>query len=268
MNIESILLIHFSPTGTTRKVITVIAENIGAESVRDYDLAPSASGTKIFEPGGYDLAVIGAPVYAGRIPPPVRESLLRLEGKSIPAVITVVYGNRAYDDALLELKDISEESGFVPVAGGAFIGEHSFADKDKPIAMGRPDAEDLKKAKDFGELIRKKLDNIGDQDNIPRLEVPGEFPYKEMPSNSKKIPPDTIEDLCTTCGTCASVCPTSAVTVTDTVTTVSDDCISCCACIKNCPTGARVLVNPHIIKIAEWLHKDFRERKEPEIYGV
>ena len=40
-----------------------------------------------------------------------------------PAVLVVVYGNRAYDDALLELSDIATGAGFVPLAAGAFVGE-------------------------------------------------------------------------------------------------------------------------------------------------
>lgn len=133
--------------------------------------------------------------------------------------------------------------------------------------MGRPDPEDLKKARDFGALILKKLGDLDNLDRAPLLEVPGKFPYKEPTKKPPvNIPPGTAEDLCIKCGTCSSVCPTSAVTVSDTVTTRADDCISCCACIKNCPTGARVLKNPRIIEIAEWLYKNFQERKEPEVY--
>ena len=53
---------------------------------------------------------------------------MRLQAHNTPAVCVVVYGNRAYDDALLELKDILTERGCRPIAGAAFIGEHSFSD--------------------------------------------------------------------------------------------------------------------------------------------
>ena len=40
------------------------------------------------------------------------------------------------------LKDLAVEAGFKPIAGGAFIGEHSFADSKFPIAHRRPDQKD------------------------------------------------------------------------------------------------------------------------------
>lgn len=39
-------------------------------------------------------------------------------------ICLVVYGNRVYDDALRELKDILIADGCNPIAVGAFIGEH------------------------------------------------------------------------------------------------------------------------------------------------
>lgn len=67
----------------------------------------------------------------------------------------VMYGNREYEDALLELNNIVVEAGFQPVAGGAFIDEHSFENDSTPIAKGRPDIKDLQKATEFGRTIRK-----------------------------------------------------------------------------------------------------------------
>ncbi len=52
------------------------------------------------------------------------------------AIAIVLYGNRNYDDALIELKDILELDGFKVVAGAAFIGEHSFSNN---LAKNRPD---------------------------------------------------------------------------------------------------------------------------------
>ncbi|SHJ61949.1 hypothetical protein SAMN02745216_01985 [Desulfatibacillum alkenivorans DSM 16219] len=67
----------------------------------------------------------------------------------------VTYGNREYQDALLELHDIAAEQGFIPVAGGAFVAEHSYSLPSRPIAHGRPDANDIAAAKDFGAQIKK-----------------------------------------------------------------------------------------------------------------
>ena len=82
----------------------------------------------------------------------------RVKGDGTPAVLVVVYGNREFEDALIELRDLMVEQGFRPVAGAAFIGEHSFSNDATPIALGRPDAEDLVKARAFGEEVRTTLD--------------------------------------------------------------------------------------------------------------
>ena len=55
----------------------------------------------------------------------------------------VVYGNRDYEDALLELSDRAKDWGLTPVAAGAFIGEHSYSRPSLPVAEGRPDEDDL-----------------------------------------------------------------------------------------------------------------------------
>jgi ferredoxin len=97
------------------------------------------------------------------------------------------------------------------------------------------------------------------------LTVPGDFPYREK-GRTSKLPPESREVLCARCGTCATVCPTAAITVGETVVTDPNACISCCACVKNCPTGARVVVDPGIKERAEKLSKTCRERKEPELH--
>ncbi len=70
------------------------------------------------------------------------------------AIAVVVYGNRNYDDALIELKDILESDGFKVVAGAAFIGEHSFS---KTLAKNRPDEKDMDIIKSLVMKYMKKL---------------------------------------------------------------------------------------------------------------
>ena len=267
MNINSSKLIYFSPTKTTKKIVESIAQGIQVDMVDQLDLTAPETRTRKFEELHDELAIIGTPVYAGRVPIDAVHRLQRLKAKDTPAVIIVVYGNREYEDALLELKDLAIDAGFKPVAGGAFIGEHSFANETTPIANGRPDTEDLRKAKEFGKMIRKRMRDIHALDDVPPLQVPGNFPYKDR-SKQAKISPISQETLCTTCETCAKVCPTAAITVNDTVVTDPNACILCCACVKNCPTQARVMEEPRIEQIAKWLSTNYSKRKEPEIYEV
>lgn len=262
MEINKIKLVYFSPTGTTRTILESIASGIGVEQVDHIDLTPYNASPKGIDHCKDELVIIGAPVYSGRLPVVAIHRLKKLKVDNIPAVIVVLYGNRAYDDALLELKDVAKELGFIPVAGGAFIGEHSFATKELPVAMGRPDDRDLETAKAFGERLKSMIAGVQSWDEI---KVPGNYPYKigkPSPPNS----PVTKEDLCTKCGICAGNCPTHAISISDAVRTDPDLCIFCCACVKKCQEGARVIEEPYVLNIATMLIKNFSARKDPEIF--
>ena len=52
----------------------------------------------------------------------------------------MTYGNRDYEDALVELYDLALSLGLTPFAAGAFIGEHSYSTPEMPVAEGRPDS--------------------------------------------------------------------------------------------------------------------------------
>ena len=262
MNFNSVDLMYFSPTGTTRKILTHIAKGLGAQNVTDVDMTlPRPNDVSLKG----DITLIGAPVYGGRIPPLAAQRLTQLANEGKPAVIVVLYGNREYEDALLELADLAESSGFAVVAAGAFIGEHSFATTDKPIAMGRPDQSDLDTAIDFGRRIAAKMVAINSLPLSEKVVIPGNFPYKES-HKSNRPAPETDTELCTLCGTCATVCPTEAITVDDQVTTRQEDCIACCACIKACPADARVYEAEPINKIRNFLIENCSEPKQPVVF--
>jgi flavodoxin len=178
MTIDQVRLIYFSPTGTTRKVLESIAEGIGAEVVGHIDLTLPAGLKQPIAPVSGGIAVIGAPVYGGRLPADAIDRFKQVTADGVPAVLVVVYGNREFEDALLELKDLSLALGFIPVAGGAFVGEHSFARSDLPIANGRPDRRDLQKAKDFGEKAMAKIAALPSPEARMDLDLPGRFPYE------------------------------------------------------------------------------------------
>jgi hypothetical protein len=92
-----------------------------------------------------DVVVIGAPVYAGRVAKDAVDYFKTINGAGSLAILVVLYGNREFEDALLELKNIAIDQGFIPFAASAFIGEHSFSSKEFLIAFNRPDEDDLKK---------------------------------------------------------------------------------------------------------------------------
>jgi ferredoxin len=267
MEVNQVRIIYFSPTGTTKKVLGSIAKGIAAEDVEHIDLTLPEGAQRAIPPFSDELALIGAPVYGGRLPVDAIHRFKKLKGSKTLAVLIVVYGNREFEDALLELKNLSIELGFHPVAGGAFVGEHSFATEDIPIANGRPDSQDVQKAIDFGREIKEMVTALPSSDAKANLVVPGRFPYEGGP-RSMAVSPVIRGDTCALCGTCSSVCPTGAISVDGSVATKIELCIRCCACIKSCPTGARVWEDSMMTEIANWLNENCRARKEPQVFGI
>jgi ferredoxin len=268
MDVKQVKLIYFSPTGTTQKILKSISKGIAVEDVEHINLTLPERASQTIPDFSDELVIIGAPVYGGRLPVDVIDRFKQLKASKTLAILIVVYGNREFEDALLELKNLAIELGFNPIAGGAFIGEHSFATKDIPIANGRPDSLDVQKAIDFGGKIKDKVAALQSLNAQMNFEIPGRFPYEADGARSMAVSPVTKEDTCTVCGTCASVCPTTAISINGSVATNIELCIRCCACIKNCPTGARVIEDSKWKNIALWLNENCSTRKEPQIFGV
>jgi len=268
MEVKQLKLVYFSPTGTTQKVLESIAEGIGVDDVEHIDLTLPEGSQRKLSPFSDETVLIGAPVYGGRLPVDAVKRFKNLKADKTPAVIVVVYGNREFEDALLELKNLAIELGFVPVAGGAFIGEHSFATQDAPIANGRPDSMDVQIAMDLGTKIREKVTALQSPDAQKDLKISGRFPYAAGGARPMNVSPETREDTCTLCGTCAGVCPTAAITINGSVTTETEACIRCCACIKNCPEDAKFWEDSMMKNMANLLSQYFYYPKEPRIFGV
>ena len=77
--------------------------------------------------------------------------------------------------------DILIQRGCRPIAGAAFIGQHSFSTDETPTAVGRPDAGDLEHAELFGQKIQEKLRSVSSADRIPAIKIPGCHPYRQEP---------------------------------------------------------------------------------------
>ena len=266
MKIQKARLVYFSPTKTTKAILENIAEGIRADAAKHIDVTlPNVDRHNFPEMEDDELLVIGAPVYAGRIPEIAVGRFQKLKSKGNPAVVVVLYGNREYEDALLELSDIATAAGFLPIAGGAFIGEHSFSTESTPLAKGRPDASDIRCARKFGSSIGQLLQSVQSLREIRSLKFPGNRPFKEH-ANLPKTSPVTGNDRCTACGTCVAACPTGSISINETSSTNVETCILCCTCVKVCPENARDLKDPNICKIIEWLHVTTAMRKEPQVF--
>ncbi len=263
MEINSVKLVYFSPTGTTKAVVEGIARGIDHVTTEIIDITSPQARKKLLQTSENELLVIGVPVYMGRVPALLIEWLHGIKARDTPTTGIVVYGNRVYEDALLELHDILMKGGCKPVAGGAFIGEHSFSTEETPTARNRPDAADLHGAESLGRKIGEKLALLPSADQISSVVVSGCRPYR---GDSKLWTVDfiSVNDTCTGCGHCAEVCPVGAINPDNASVIDTEKCITCCACIRNCPEHARTM-KPGMVRDASLrLHTLYKERKEPE----
>lgn len=248
---------YFSPTKCSRRIVEGVCKGIAAiDKTYDITLPKRRNNPPSFT--SEDVLVVGLPVYAGRIPKITDTYLKELKGEDTPVVLLAVYGNRDYDDALLEMKDIFKERGFIPFAAGAFIGEHSYTDK---LAKSRPDTNDIELAIDFGNRVKRIIES--DSLEELTLDVKGNFPYRERKKTLPLGP--TVENTCIKCGMCVINCPTDALKL-DGIIKVNDElCIRCHACVKICPIEA-IGFDARIAAVVNWLEQNFMERKEPELF--
>ena len=253
-------LLYFSATGTTARVVQAIGEGLG-NNVRECDISHPYS-RRDFRFGPQDLVVAGVPVYGGRVPDFLVDYLSRVKGDQTPVVCVVVYGNRDYDDALLELKDIMENNGFTAVAAGAFIGEHSYT---RLVGTGRPDQQDLKIARDLGVRVGEKLAAMRAGRAGPELVVRGRFPYKERTPKITAVP--SIGVGCLECGMCAESCPMQAINWKNFHDIDETKCILCCRCVKICPVQAVSIDHEKLNRVRQMLIAQYsQERREPELF--
>ena len=247
MERKKVWAVYFSATDTTKKIVLTIADEaarlLGAER-EDYDFTLPRMRENGFAAGKDDLVIFGTPVYAGRVPNVLLKYLATIQGNGALAVPVVLFGNRNFDDGLIELRDILENTGFHTVAAAAFVGEHSFS---KTLAAGRPDADDMKEALAFAGKIAEKVKGLPEGEAPAPVEVEGvPHPYRGyyQPRDRKGVSIDIrkvkslVSDACDDCKICADVCPMGSISH-ENVREYTGICIKCGACIKKCPKQAR-----------------------------
>lgn len=248
-------LIYFSPTKSTKKIVTAISKAWQEEYI---EINLCKKDTPEIEISEQEICIIGVPVYSGRIPLPAALALKKIKANNTPAITIVSYGNRHYDDALLELNDICQEQGFNILASGAFTAPHSF---DRHIAANHPTERDLDTAYNLGITAKGNLEEFMKRN----IKVNGNHPYKEL----KIFPYHVIADAkCNDCGHCAKICPMEAIDKNNLRTSDKDLCVACMLCVSECPQNARHLDMPEedFQNFLNTLRKKCEGKKKPELF--
>lgn len=257
MNIEQLTFVYFSPAGHTKQVCEYLAEQFPLPSELLDVTAASHHAPSSY--GETNLIVFAVPSFGGRVPAIALEKFKELQGNQTPCILLTSYGNRDYDDTLLELKNTVEPLGFSPIAAMAVVCEHSIM---HVYGTNRPDAQDKAQLQSFVSQIMQKLTAATALPFSP-LQVKGNFPYKEY--GGIPLKPHATKK-CISCGICAKECPVEAIDPQHPDHTDKTRCISCMRCITICPQHARevnsIMVKASILK----LKKECIDRKDNDLY--
>ncbi len=245
------LAYYFSPTGGTQKVAEAIgkyAECPPVDIIVDaYDAEADADA----------LIYFCVPVYGGRVPKPMQERMTHITGKNTAAVVVAVYGNNEVGDALMEMSDLCEKSGFKVIAGMEMIAQHSLTPK---IAAGRPDAGDFSKLEGFVKEVEAKYA----KEDFSAPNLPGSHKYRKYVGLPIK-PAGSI--TCVGCGMCYDNCPVGAIPEKHLRRTNALKCISCMHCVHVCTTDSRYIPKVDQLAVYAYLKKKGAvARKEPKLY--
>ena len=245
--------ICFSPTGGTRKAADLLCRAWGALA-EPIDLMKHV-GPLFFSEN--DLCLIAVPVYGGRVPEAALKGLRAMKGNGIPTVLLAVYGNRAVDDALLELRNEVRAAGFLCIAAVKTVAQHSLLPS---FGQGRPDAQDEKELADFAKRILEAWEDgkVTEPENLP-----GRRPYREY--HGVPLKPKATS-RCMECGLCARECPVQAIPMDEPKKPDRKKCISCMHCVHICPEGARRLSGLMLRIAQKKMSAACAERKPNELY--
>lgn len=245
----------FSPTGGTMRVAQAVTKGWNKE-VTTVDLTDTAQDFSqyVFQPD--DLLLIAIPSYGGRVPALAADRIAKIHGNDARCVLVCVYGNRAYEDTLVEMQDIAQACGLRPIAAIAAVAEHSILHQ---YATGRPDADDLPVLQSYSSKILQKFQS----GKHSALSLPGNRPYKKA-GGGGMVPHAT--SACVNCGLCAKQCPAQAISREDVRKTDGKACISCMRCVVQCPHSARKINGAMAAAAAMALKKACSVRKECELF--
>lgn len=247
MNVVEIV---FSPTGGTQKVSHIIGTRWNKDTI-NIDLSNAKTDFTKCKINKEDMVLIAMPSFGGRAPGIAIERLKKINGNGAKCTLICTYGNRAYEDTIVEMKDAANKCGFKVIAAISAIAQHSIMPQ---YAANRPDSVDKNQLINFADQITKKVGNI--------INIPGNRPYKKS-ANAKLVP--KLKNSCIKCGLCSEKCPVQAIDPVN-FKTDSKKCISCMRCVKRCPKNARKINGVMVFIASMVIKKTCSLRKENELF--
>jgi ferredoxin len=246
--------IHFSPTGGTENIANAITKYWSP--IEKIDLSVSDNNYSKYSLSNDDIAIIAMPSFGGLAPQIALERLSKINGNSAKCILVCVYGNRAYDDTLVQMADVAEQCGFHVIAAISAVAEHSIMHQ---YATGRPNSADYNQLSDFVAKIEEKM-KAG---NFAKPALPGNRPYKKA-GRVGLVPKATSG--CTECGLCSKQCPVGAINPQFPKKTDVQKCISCMRCVSNCPQHARKVSKLMVFIASCAIKKACSEIKQNELF--
>ena len=157
--IRRVIGLYFSPVGGTAKMTEALAAKLATnlndcspEHI-DYtccDLLRMNDKELVLD--DETIAVIGMPVYIGKVPLPAIKMLEKIRAGGAITVAAVSYGARTYGNALYELNHYAEGQGFKVIGAGAFsvkykrrTGTESVVDKEAINKFGAAAARKIRR---------------------------------------------------------------------------------------------------------------------------
>lgn len=193
-----------------------------------------------------DLLVLGSPVYANHIPPPVEwflKQLPRVRGKF--AVPYVTYGGVSSGVALSEMVPALQEKGYRVIGAAKILGKHSLMFQGgKPLGREHPDEVDKGMVEKLVKKIQTKM-RRSHSEEIPHRLIKNPSTWSRLVSRGVNLA--TLEKVtpsikihpgkCTRCGDCLPQCPVKVIKLTPELG-IMPGCILCYNCVRVCPEKA------------------------------